>query len=618
MDGDLARGVRWDLGELYSGPDDPALAADVEQARKEAEELSRRYRGKIASGRLSPAELAEALATYERIVEIGSRPSFYASLLFAADTQSEAALALDQWARERWTEIREAILFFDLELQFQPEEAYERAVSDPRLSPWRHPLELARQRRRHTLSEAEERILARKDLTSRAAFVQLYDEVAGALCFEIELDGERKTLTDGEILALLRHPDRGLRRRALRVFLETWRRHEGVFTAVFNNVLLDHRLETELRSFPDPMAPRHLDNDVSAEVVENLLDAVERHYPLVQRYLRSKALLLGIPDPEVSDVYAPLSSETERIPFDRARDLLLEAFGRFDERFAGMVRRFFDERWIDAEVRPAKRAGAFCASHSPAGHPYLLASYTGTSRDVSTLAHEIGHGLHALLSAGQRLLAFEAPLVLAETASVFSEMLLVEHLLRSSPSPAARARILGEALDEIYGTVFRQAALTRFELAAHRARRLRRLASHELGEIWLEEQRRLFGDAIRLPQIYRYGWMYVSHFVHLPFYCYAYSFGNLLALVLLERYRAEGARFVPAFVSLLAKGGSESPAAALRGLGLDLEDPAFWDTGFRPIRRMVEELEEGVSGGALRDSPDSPRRTTPGGRESVN
>lgn len=588
----VARGVRWDLSELYVGPDDPRLREHLEEAGRLAEELARRFRGRIATGEAREEDLAEALVLYERIVERGTRPGFYASLLFAADTENDRARQLDAWAREGWADVRERTLFLELELQRMPDERLRDMLGSTRLARWRHYLETCVRHRPHTLTEAEERILNRKALTSSDAFVQLYDELAGSLRFELEVDGERRTLTDSEMMALLHHRDATVRRRALESYLETWKHHELVLTSTFNNLLLDHRIESDLRRFPTPIAQRHLENDVDPAVVEAMLDSVERHYGDVQRYFRLKSRLLGIAEPAVSDVYAPVDAGEEKIPFDEARRLVLDAFARFDGRFADLGRRFFERGWIDAEIRPSKRSGAFCATHAPGDHPWVLSSYAATPRDVSTLAHELGHGIHAILSGGCSLLVHDAPLVLAETASVFAEWLLAEHLLEQADSRPLRIRLICDALDEAYGTIFRQCAMTRFELAAHRARRQRRLTAEEVGGLWVAEQEKLFGDALRVPAIYRWGWIYVPHFLHLPFYCYAYSFGDLLVLALFERYRAEGAAFVPGYLDLLARGGSDRPARLLGRLGIDLSDPAFWERGLAAVRRWIDELEQ--------------------------
>lgn len=585
-----AHGIRWNLTDLYTGFDDAALVRDLDEGDRLATAFETRFRGHIAADDLSPARLLEALVAYEEALETGGRPVFYTSLRLAADSQNGEAQKADQRARERWTAARARLLFFPLEIQAIAAERFAVLIEEPTLAAYRSYLEQARRYAPHSLSEPEEKLLSQKSLTGRRAVIQLFDELTGSLRFEVEVGGTVRTLTAGEVMALLRHPDRATRQRASTAFLSTYRSQELVLSSLFNTLLLDHRQDVELRHFGSAIAPRHLDNEVSAPMVEAMMDAVERHHGDIQEFFRLKARLLGLPRLTLADVYAPIAAEAEGIPFADAKALVLESFADFEPRFASLARRFFDEGWIDAEVRPGKRHGAFCASHSPRHHPYVLTSYAGTSRDVSTLAHELGHGVHALLANRQPFLVADAPLVLAETASIFGEMVLVDSLLRRAGSAAAEARILADVLDEIYGTVFRQNALTRFELAAHDARAEGRLSAADLGQIWRRTQSELFGDAVEIPELYDAGWSYIPHFVHSPFYCYAYAFGELLVLALFERYREEGPGFAESVIGLLQRGGSEPPERLLAGLGFDVRKPEFWDIGFRAVRRFASEL----------------------------
>jgi oligoendopeptidase F len=363
-------------------------------------------------------------------------------------------------------------------------------------------------------------------------------------------------------------------------------------TAVFNNIFLDHKIDCELRHYNDVVMPTHLSNEIAPETVEAMMQAVERHYPLAQEYFRLKARLLGLDRLKNTDLYAPIAAAAEEIPFAQARDLILTALGRFSEQFAALASDFFNKRWIDAEVRAGKRGGAFCAAFTPRHHPYVLCSYNGTSRDVSTVAHELGHGIHYSLSRCQKLLNYDAPLVLAETASVFAEIVLTRHLLAETTSPAARRALLCNLLEEMYGTVFRQTALTRFEMAAHQKRRAGRLSDEEISALWLQEQEKLFGLSVEMIPAYRWGWTYISHFIHSRFYCYSYSFGELLTLALFQHYLDEGETFVPGYLRLLESGGSQRPEHALAQLGIDINRPEFWDHGFRIIEGFLADLRQ--------------------------
>jgi oligoendopeptidase F len=471
------------------------------------------------------------------------------------------------------------------------EEQLPALLAAPEMAEYRHYLEMLRRFKPHTLSEKEEQLLNQKHLTGSSAFEQLYQELTGSLRFKLTIDEEEHELTDGEVMALLRHPDRDLRERAFTTFLQTHANHSLVLTSVFNNILLDHKIDCELRHYDDVVMPTHLANEIAPQTVEAMMQTVEHHYPLAQEYFRLKARLLGVEKLKNTDLYAPIEAEAEKIPFAQARELIVTAFGRFSEPFAAIASDFFSQRWIDAEVRSGKRGGAFCAAFSPRHHPYVLCSYNGTSRDVSTVAHELGHGIHYSLSRRQNLFNYDAPLVLAETASVFAEIVLTRHLLSQTKNSAARRALLCDLLEEIYGTVFRQTALTRFEMVAHQQRRAGQLTAEDIGVLWLQEQEKLFGSSVEMISAYRWGWTYISHFIHSRFYCYSYSFGELLTLALFQRYLDEGAAFVPGYISLLESGGSQRPERALAHLGIDINQPEFWDQGFRVIEGFLDELQ---------------------------
>jgi oligoendopeptidase F len=587
--GQSAAGVRWDLSELYAGPTDPRIERDLGAALTRADAFVAAWRGRLAT--VTPSELRRALVEYEALQDIGQRPGFYASLLTAMDSQDSVALALEQRTAEAHSELRARLVFFELEILALEDTRAETLIADPVLAPYAHFLTQLRRFKPHVLSEPEERLLTRKELSGKTAFVQLYDEITGALRFRIGEDD----LTEGEVLALLHHPDRERRRRALAALLEPYVGARLPLTAIFNALLLDHRVDCDLRRHGDVVDPTHLANEVTPEIVATMMDAVDRHRPTIRRFLKLKARLLGLPRLGIADVYAPLQRAVEdpetAIPWPAGRALVLEAFERFDPGLAAIARDLLDRAHVDAEVRPRKRSGAFCAALGPRDTPYVLASYTETSRDVSTLAHELGHAVHYVLAREQTLLHYEPPLVLAETASVFAEMLLTDQLLAATKDATARRRLLVETLDEIYGTVFRQHALTRFEIAAHAARRDHRLDWDEIGELWMREQRALFDDSVDVDPVYRAGWSYIPHFIHSRFYCYSYAFGELLTLALFQRYKEEGPAFVPAYLALLRAGGSAAPDVLAARLGFDLGSAAFWDGGCAAIAHMVDELE---------------------------
>jgi oligoendopeptidase F len=577
--------VTWDLDPLYAGPGDPRIEAELQAARGAADAFAARFRGRVAS--LGATGLAAALGEYEALDEQARRPGFYAHLLFAADTQSDVARRLVDRTREAAVGLANALTFFELELKAIPDAAFDALAWDPALAGRRHWLDSVRRRRPYTLSEPEERVVNQKNLTGRGALVQLFDELSGALRFRV--DG--RELTGEQALSLLYEPDRALRERAYTAFLETYASHGIVWASVLNGLMQDHRIECEMRRVPDPVLPTHLDNEVRPETVGAMMDATERRYDLARRYFRLKARLLGLERLKNTDLHAPLEATAVRVPWDEARTLVLDAFAGVAPELGTLARDFFEQRWIDAEVRPGKRLGAFCASLGPAANPWVLLSYTETPRDVATLAHELGHGVHDRLASRQRPLDYLPPLTLAETASVFGEMALTRALLDREPRREVRRALLCAKIEDTIATVFRQNVLTRFEMAAHARRSAGPLTAGELGELWWAENAKLYGDAVEMVPAYRWGWSYIPHFVHSRFYCYAYVFGELLVLALYQRYREEGARFVPSYLELLAAGGSEAPDVLLGRMGFAIDDARFWDRGFAVVEELLAELE---------------------------
>jgi oligoendopeptidase F len=588
--GGPAAGVRWDLSPLYAGPDDARLDADLASALAGARAFAARNRGRVAE--LAAAALAAEIDALEALLERVARAASYAQLLFAADTSAPRHGALLQRVQERASEVRNTLLFFELEWVHADDARAAALLADPALARRRHFLEALRRYRPHLLSEPEERILEETANTGRRAFGRLFDELVAGLRFPLRRDGRDEQLGEEEVLALLYHPERELRREAARALTEVLRGNARTLGFIFNTLVQDKALEDRLRRYETPAAARHLANEIDPKSVASLLEACVARYPLVARYYRLKARLLGLERLEDYDRYAPLGELAGERPFHEARRVVVEAYADFAPELGEISARFFAERWIDAELRPGKRAGAFCASSVPSLHPYVLLSYTGNSRDVMTLAHELGHGVHQFLARERGLFEQDTPLTLAETASVFGEMLVFRRLLREERDPALRLALLCGKLEEAFATVFRQVAMTRFEEALHAARRSEgELAPERIGVLWMDANRPMFGDSVSLRDDYAWWWLYIPHFVHSPFYCYAYAFGELLVLSLLRRYDEQGAAFVPRYLDLLRAGGSDTPARLLARMDLDVTDPAFWDGGLAVLEGMVAEAE---------------------------
>jgi oligoendopeptidase F len=586
-----AETVRWDLSDLYAGPDDPRLAQDLDQALERAETLGARYRGRV--GGLSAGELSALLAEYERILEMSGRAGAFAYLFWSTNTEEEARGALLARLQEHSSQLQQRLLFLELEWAQAPEETAQALLSAPELADRRFWLTLARRYRPHLLSEPEEKILAEKAVTSRAAWVRLFDEVHSAARYE--LDGE--LLNQHSILARLYEPDRALRRRAAEAFTAGLRGLLRVSTATFNNLLSDKASEDRLRRYRSWISARNLENQIDDATVEALVHAVTGRYDLVARYYRLKRRLLGIEELADYDRYAPLPSVERSHGWEEARRLVLEAYLGFHPRMAEIASLFFERRWIDAPVAPGKRGGAFSHGAVPSAHPFVFLNYEGNPRDVMTLAHELGHGVHQYLARAQGLLLADTPLTTAETASVFGEMLVFQRLLELEKDLQARLALLVQKIEETLATVFRQTAMNHFEEAIHGARRSQgELSSARFSELWLDTQRAMFQGSLTLSDDYGLWWSYIPHFLHTPGYVYAYAFGELLVLALYARYRELRQGFPPLYLELLAAGGSDWPEELLRPLGVDLKDPGFWQQGLGMIEELIGQAEELASG----------------------
>jgi oligoendopeptidase F len=587
-----ATGVRWDLSDLFRSHDDPAIAETLSACLARAERFAGRYRGTIrVPGGPAPEHLLAGMREMEALQSDLERAGAFAGLLYASDTTRPEHRDLRERIEQRLTEIGNLLLFFELEWLDVPDETAGPLMDHPVVAGYRHFLAQARRMRPHTLSEAEERLLNERDNTGPRAFGRLFTELTTSLSFPFERNGKPERLTLSQLLALSHDPQRDVRRRAHETLFSVLEQQSLVLTFVYDTLVQDHLTIDRLRRFPHPMAARHVANEIDAEAVERMLAVTERNFGEAQRYFRVKARLLGLPRLALYDQYAPIGAELPPSTFERARDAVLAAFGAFSPEFAAAARQFFERRWIDAEVRPGKQDGAFCASPSPALHPYVLVNHTGNLRDVMTLAHELGHGVHGWLARTQTHFNYDTPLTTAETASVFGEFLVFDYLLATERDPRVQLALLCGKIEDAFATVFRQAVLTRFEQAVFARRTTGRFTPETVCQVWLEANRPYYGDAVEFTDAYRWGWSYISHFIHSRFYCYSYVFGELLVLSLYRQYKEQVASFIPKYMALLEAGGSAPPEALLAPRGVDFHDPAFWQKGFDEIRTLVERAE---------------------------
>ena len=577
----------WDLSDLYAGPDDPQIPADLKRALGLARAFAGR-KGKVCG--LDADGLAEAIADYEALGDLSGRIGSYAGLAFAAHASDPAIAKFYGDVQERLSEIGTETLFFELELAQIPDAELEAALAAHRgLARYRPWLETVRAFRPHQLAEDMERLLYEKDLTGSAAWGRLFEETVASLRYTVR--GE--ALTGPQALNLLSSSDAALRRDAAAALSATFGDQARTFAFILNTLAKDKEIDDRWRAYPEATSFRHLMNQVEPEVVEALRRSVVAAFPqLSHRYYRLKARWLGLEKLNDWDRNAPLPrASDEAIGWSSAKDIVLGAYGGFAPRMAEIAGRFFEKNWIDAEPRPGKSGGAFSHGTVPSAHPYILMNYLGKSRDVMTLAHELGHGVHQTLAAKQGLLLASTPLTLAETASVFGEMLTFRALLAAAPTPRDRAILLASKVEDMLNTVVRQIAFYEFELRFHAKRRQGELTPEDIGAIWLAVQKESLGPAFDFSAGYANWWCYIPHFVRSPFYVYAYAFGDCLVNSLYALHEEAHPDFVAKYFAMLEAGGSKRHKELLAPFGLDASDPAFWSRGVAMISRFIDELE---------------------------
>jgi oligoendopeptidase F len=575
--------VNWNLEDLVDGRGAGGVETLLDEAQQRADAFAERYAGKVAE--LDGPGLEEAMRALEEIGELGGRAGSYAMLDFSVDTQDPARGALVAKVTERSTAIETRLVFFELEWAALDDDRAEELLQHPGLDFARHYLRNARRYRPHLLTEPEEKLMAEKSQTGRSAWGRLFAE----LMSDVKVDGEPLEIA----LSRLMHPDREVRRTTAEAVTEALQPGLRTRAYVFNTLALDKAVDDRLRHYASWIQSRNLSNEASDESVEALVQAVQGRYEIARRWYRLKAKLLGIERLADYDRIAPVVDDEQRVGWSEAKAMVLDSYNAFSPDLGAVAGEFFERSWIDAPVRPAKRGGAFCAYTVPSVHPYVLLNWTARRRDVLTLAHELGHGVHAALARPQGLFQQGTPLTLAETASVFGEQLVFGRLLDEAADAESRLALLAEAIEGQIATVFRQIAMNRFEHALHTARRSEgELAVDRIGELWKASQEDLLGDAVEVTDGYRTWWSYVPHFVNTPGYVYAYAYGQLLALSVYRRYEEEGEGFVPAYLDLLRAGGSRSPEELGAIVGIDLADPGFWDAGLDLVERDLRAAED--------------------------
>jgi oligoendopeptidase F len=581
--------VAWDLEPLVHGEGEAGVDRLLDEASERGEAFAVAHSGQVES--FDAERLRAAMTELVAIQDLVGRAGNYAALSFAVDTADPKRGALMQRVQERATAIETTLLFFELEWAALSEERAEELLEGEGLDFCRHHLRMERRYRAHLLSEPEEKLMAEKAVSGRNAWARLFAELTSGI--RVSVEGEEDDVALEIALSRLVSPDRDVRRanaEGVTAALEPGLRTRSF---IVNTLFHDKAVDDRVRRYPHWLASRNLANEASDESVRALVEAVHGRYELARRWYRLKAQMLGLDRLADYDRSAAVSHEEIDASWAPSRDLVLESYAAFSPELGRVAGRFFAEPWVDAPVRPHKRGGAFCAYTVPDVHPYLMLNWTGKRRDVLTLAHELGHGVHAALAARQGLLHQHTPLTLAETASVFGETIVFGRLLEQADSPESRLSLLAESIEGSIATVFRQVAMHRFEDLTHTARREEgELAVERLGDLWAESQEEMFGDAVEVTAGYRSWWSYIPHFINTPGYVYAYAYGQLLALSVYRRYRDEGEAFVPRYLELLSAGGSKPPEELGRIVGVDLGDPGFWDAGLDLVEEQLQAAEQ--------------------------
>ncbi|WP_374651473.1 M3 family oligoendopeptidase [Dongia sp.] len=586
---DLGTLPNWNLADLYASTADPAIERDLRSLGSQSGEFKRKYEGKLSG--LSGADMLVALQDYEKMQDLAGRVGSYAQLAYAGNMADPELARFQQNISERLNLISVETLFFTLELNKIDDATLDKQLTHlplQRYQPW---LEAVRAFRPHQLSDEVERLLHEKSISGRQAWNRMFDETMADLRFEV--DGQK--LTSNEVLNLLTDRDGGKRKSAAMALSKGLKDNQRIFALVTNTLAKDKEIEDKWRQFKRPVSSRNLANQVEDEVVDALVKAVKQSYPkLSHRYYKLKAKWMGVEALDFWDRNAPLPRDDDRlIPWAEATKSVLDAYHEFSPELANVGRQFFEKNWIDAPSRPGKDPGAFAHPTVPSAHPYLLLNYHGRTRDVMTLAHELGHGVHQVLAGPQGALLADTPLTLAETASVFGEMLTFQSLLAREKEPAKRRILLAGKVEDMLNTVVRQIAMHNFETVLHDERRAGELMPERIADIWLETQREALGDGVKLDKDSAYGiyWSYIPHFIHVPFYVYAYAFGDCLVNSLYAVYRDAGAGFAGKYLDMLKAGGSKRHKELLAPFGLDAADPAFWSKGLGVVSGFIDELE---------------------------
>lgn len=584
---------QWDLSDLYSGIDDPKIEKDFKRLVKAAQKFEMEFRKKLKKT-ISAKKLLEALSTFERIRRDRDILSGYAEMIFSTHSNDSEYQAFLQKVRSYVQEIERHLVFFEVGLAKLPVTYLRKLSKSSALENYSHYLQKQVNLACHRLTEAEEQIVNEKELVGPAALRRLFEQEFAVKHFDFELKGKTKQMGQSEILHLLHDSDQKIRKAAAKGLTKGLSEEVDRVAFIHNMLAYDHLIEDRYRSFDSPEASRHLENEVDQEVVDAMVSTVRKQYSLVQDYYTFKKNVLGLRTLHDYDRYAPIATSNVTYTFKQAKEIVLEAFASFSPTFARVAEKFFDNGWIDAQPRSGKRGGAYCIYIAPNKHPYVMVNFSGSIRDVMTLAHELGHAVNGYLARKQTHLNFDWPLTIAETASVFGEMLVFDSLKKKhKDNPRELLSLYIQTIEDSFSTVSRQVSMFMFERAFHAERRqVGELSAKRINELWRQSQEEMFGNSVNLSKGYDLWWSYIPHFIHWPFYVYAYALGQLLSLSLYAEYERRGEDMVSAYMKFMEAGGSASPDELVTSLGVDWRRPEFWEEGMDEIAKLISEAKQ--------------------------
>ena len=581
--------IRWDLSDLFHGTNDPKIHQFKQEIIELSQQFATNYKGKIKT--FSDTQLLQAFTDQERISERLYKLSQYSHLVYATDTSDTSAQKLMAEIDELGSDIQNQVLFFKLELAHVSDEVRETWIRSNALSAYHYKIKRSGELARYQLTEPEEQLINLKDLCGSDAFQQLYSEFTSSFEFEFKVDGELKKLNGSQLRALRQHHDPDTRRQAMKLFYEKYEENKVIFTKTFNAILKNHSTEKKLRGYKTDISMMNVGNDLDDTVIDILHQITEESYPLVHRYYKLKRKMLNLDQLTLADIYAPLPNTTKTYSFQEAKDIVLSSFNEFDSDFYEKAKLMFDQNRIDVPVEKNKRGGAFCSSSTSDINPYVLLNFQGRSRDVSTLAHELGHAIHALYCQPLPLLTSHAILPLCETASVFCEMIVTDKLRQQATSNFEKQLLLSDKLEDIFATSHRQNMFSSFEKDAHEKISAQLQSADDLCQLYRKHLTAMFGDSVTYTNEYNWEWATIPHFIDVPFYVYAYNFGNLLVMAIYQMYKADGEAIIPKLKRMLSLGSSKSPYEICQTMDIDITDRAFWKKSIDYIESLIVELE---------------------------